>query len=157
MAVFSLRRETLSQRAYFPRIFSPCGRLTKIEKTCHSDRIFAEKVFRLRRTDWFTSYIWEFFFHSKTLLSSVFQISFLSKKEFPNVTHKLISPSQAKTFSAKIRSLWQVFAKITETGKLVVYLQKKWKDNCLSDSKFCYFSPKKHVSVTDIWGNEIKN
>ena len=46
---------------------------------------------------------------SKTL-SSVFQTAFWVKKEFPNVTHKLISPPQAKKFSAKIRSLRQVFA-----------------------------------------------
>ena len=57
---------------------------------------------------------------------------------------------------------WDKFSRrrektVTETEKLVVFLQKKWRDNCLSDGKFSCFPPKKHVSVTDIWGNEIKN
>ena len=62
------------------------------------------------------NYIWEFFFHSKTCLkdttSSVFEICFWVKKEFPNVTRKLISPPQAKKISAKMRSLWQVFSNL---------------------------------------------
>jgi len=51
------------------------------------------------------------------------------KKEFPNVTHKLINPPQAKKISAKMRSLRQLFTTtektVTATGKLVVYLQKQ--------------------------------
>ena len=39
---------------------------------------------------------------------------------------------------------------------LFIY-KKKWKDNCLSDSKFSFFPQKKTVSVAEIWGNEIKN
>ena len=78
------------------------------------------------------------------------------KKEFPNVTHKLISLPQAKNFFGK-NTVAETSSRdeektVTETGKLVVYLQKKWKDNCLSDGKFCCFPPKKYVSVTDIWG-----
>ena len=76
------------------------------------------------------SYIWEFFFHSKnclkdtTVLSkfSVFQTGFWVKKEFSNVTHKLISPPQAKKFSAKIRSLRQVF----ETKRKRSLRQENW-------------------------------
>ena len=65
------------------------------------------------------SYIWEFFFTqktvSKTLLSSVFRTAFWVKKEFPNVTHKLISPPQAKKFSAKY-GRWDKFSRRRENG-----------------------------------------
>jgi hypothetical protein len=46
---------------------------------------------------------------------------------------------------------------VIETVKSVVYLQKKCKDNCVSDGKLSYSPPKKHVSVTDILENEIEN
>ena len=149
----------------FPEFFFACGELTKFEKTCHSDRIFAENFFACGGL----INLWVTFGNSfftqktvtKTLLSNVFQTAFWVKKEFPNVTHKLISPPQAKKVSAKIRSLRQAFAtkrkrSLRQENWLFIY-KNKWKDNCLSDGKFCCFSPKKYVSVTDIWGNEIKN
>ena len=85
-----------------------------VAKTCLSDRIFAEKFFAC---DGLIN-LWVTFGNSfftqkavwKTLLSSVFETVFWVKKEFLNVTRKLISPRQAKKFSAKIRSLWQVFS-----------------------------------------------
>ena len=39
---------------------------------------------------------------------------------------------------------------------LFIY-KKKRKDNCLNDGKFSCSPAKKHVSVTDLWENEIKN
>ena len=88
-------------------------------KTCLSDRIFPEIFFASSGWLIYELHLGILFLLkkvSKTLLSSVFQTVFWVKKEFPNVTHKLISPPQAKKFWVKIRSLRQVFATKRENG-----------------------------------------
>ena len=82
MTVFSLRHENLSQRPYFCRTFFACGGLINLRVT-FGNSFFTQKA------------VW------KTLLSSVFETVFLVKKEFPNVTRKLISPPQAKKNSGE--------------------------------------------------------
>ena len=109
----------------------------------------------------------------------------LNEKELPNVICKLIRPLQGEKVLGKIRSLRQVFSNlvsppqaqnnfrqntVAETRfhdeerkrslrqKNRLFIDKnKWKDNCLNDGKFSCSPPKKHISVTDIWENEIKN
>ena len=98
-----------------------------VGKACLSDRIFSEFFFacgliNLRGTfgnSFFTqkAAVW------KTLPISVFHTAFWVKKEFLNVTRKLIS-AQAKKNSEKIRSLRQVFPTKRENGRSLS--QKKW-------------------------------
>ena len=76
-----------------------------VAKTCLSDRICAEYSFACGglinlwitfRNSFFTQKaVW------KTLLSSFFETVFWVKKEFPNVTRKLISPPKRKKFRQK--------------------------------------------------------
>ena len=120
----------VSVTVFSPKFFSPAAGWLNLKKTCLSDRIFPGNFFacgrliNLRVTFGilFTQKaVW------KTPLSSVFQTAFWVKKEFPNVTYKLISPPQAKKYGR-----WDKFSRrrektVTETEKLVVYLQKKWK------------------------------
>ena len=149
----------------FPEFFFACGGLTKFEKTCHSDRIFAEKFFACGRLINLRVTFGNSFFTQKTLsntlLSSVFQTAFWVKKEFPNVTHKLISSPQAKNFCVKIRSLRQVFATKRENGhwdrKIGCLFTKKNGKIIVSVTVNSGAPLQKNVSVTHIWGNEIKN
>ena len=77
------------------------------------------------------------------------------KKEFPNVTHKLISPPHAKKLFGKNTVAETSFRdEETETEKLVVYLQKKMEKIIVSVTVNSVAPlQKKHLSVTDICGN----
>ena len=74
------------------------------------------------------SYILELFFHSKNCLKNTTLVASLTllwvKKEFPNVTRKIISSPQAKNFREKIRSLWQVFSILVSPPQAKKHLGK---------------------------------
>ena len=99
------------------RIFlSQCPFSLFVGKACLSDRIFSENFFvcggwLLYKLHWGTA--------------------FWVKKEFPNVTHKVMSPLQRKNFWIKY-GRWDKFSRrrekvVTETEKFVGYLQKNRK------------------------------
>ena len=114
MTVFSSSRKLVSATVFSPNFFSPAVGWLNLRKLVTAT-VFLPKMFS-PAAGWLIYEFGNSFFTQKavwkTLLSSVFETVFWVKKEFPNVTHKLISPPQAKTFSAKIRSLWQVFSNL---------------------------------------------
>ena len=109
-----ITKTCLSDRI-FPEMFFAWGGLTKFEETCHSDRIFPKNF--SPAAGWL---IYEL--HLGILFSL--------KKEFPNVTHKLISQPRVKKISRKIRSLRQVFPTKRENGhwdrKIRLFILQKY-------------------------------
>ena len=68
----------------------------------------------------------------KKLSESVFQTAFWVKKEFPNVTHKLISPPQAKNFSGKNTVAETSFLKFSQPAAGEKYFGK----NTVAETSF---------------------
>ena len=78
----SSSRKLVTATVFLPKMFSPAAGWLIYE-------LHLGILFSLKKTV------------SKTLLSSVFQTAFWVKKEFPNVTRKVISPPQAKKMFSK--------------------------------------------------------
>ena len=109
----------------FPEFFFAWGWLTKFEKTCHSDSIFSENFFACGGLIILRVTFENSFFTQKV----VGQTTFWVKKEFPNVTHKLISQPQVKKFREKY-GRWDKFSRrkektVPKTKKLGCLFTKK--------------------------------
>ena len=97
-----------------------------------------------------------FFFHSKSYLKDttyVFQTTFLVKKEFQNVTRKLVSLPQAKKLWGNIRSPRQVFLSKRENGhwdrKVGCLFTKKKKGKIIVSVTVNSFAPSKKIRLSD--------